>query len=126
MEMRPDPGRPYSEKTFQDFKGRLSKVLIDRGIDADTAFSDAWVRATITNYVKDMLMNEHQERIRLASNVNIRLAHIEVGAGNTHKVYPVVFEYRGHHLHKAIYFCYNDDKTICVEEMLVNESKLII
>ena len=125
MEIKPAGNIPYTEKTFNEYKVRLANTLMDNGLDSDEIFKDPQLKQFIFNYVENELMSEKKDTERIILGTNIRLVHMEIETSSGKKVYPLVNEYKGHHLMKTYYFYkYNDECRMgCVE---VNPTNIII
>ena len=125
MEIKPTGPIPYTEKTFNEYKVRLVNTLIKEGLDADQIFNDSEAKAFITNYVEQELMSEKKDTERLILGTNIRLVHMEIDSPRGKKTYPLVNEYKGHHLMKTYYF-YKKDNKIQMGVVEVNPTSIII
>ena len=125
MEIKPAGGMPYTEKTFNEYKLRLTDTLMRQGLDSDTIFRDSQLKQFIFNYVENELMNEKKDTERIILGTNIRLVHMEIEASSGKKIYPLVNEYKGHYLMNTYYFYKNGSecKMGCVE---VNPSPIIL
>ena len=125
MEIKPAGNIPYTEKTFNEYKVRLANTLMQVGLDSDTIFKDSQLKQFIVNYVENELMNEKKDNERIILGTNIRLVHMEIETSDGKKTYPLINEYKGHHLMKTYYFYKADDECRmgCVE---VNPTKIII
>ena len=126
MEVKPAGHIPYTEAIWNEYKERLVNTLREKAIDADTIYEDTDLKNYIVSYVESELMNEKKDNERLLLNTNIRLVHLEIDSKNGKKVYPLINEYRGHHLMKTFYFYKDQDnqcKLGCVD---VKQSSIII
>ncbi len=125
MEIKPAGRIPYTEKVWNEYKSRLAHELRTNALDSDQIFKDATAKQLIVSYMEQELVNEKKEAERLILGLNIRLAHMELETSEGNRTFPIVNEYKGHHLMKTYYF-YKDNnecKIGCVE---VNPTSLII
>lgn len=127
MEIKPAGNIPYTEKQFNDYKERLARTLMDKALDSDSIFMDTEAKQFITNYVETELLSEQKDMERLILNLNIRLANIDINTSTGTKNYPVINEYKIHHLVKTYYF-YRDTETKSIKlgTVEVKKSPLII
>lgn len=125
MEIKPAGNIPYREKVWKEYKMRLANTLREKALDCDEIVKNPEAKSFITSYVNNELMDEKKDRERLLLNTNIRLANMDIETSNGKKVYPLINEYKGHHLMKSYYFYKEEDsiKIGCVE---VNPKPTII
>lgn len=125
MEIKPAGRIPYTEKVWNDYKVRLADTLRKKALDSDQIFKDPVTKAFILSYMEKELVNEKKDFERLTLNINIRLVHMDIEDSTGKRTFPLVNEYKGHHLMKTYYF-YRDGTTCkmgCVE---VDPKPLII
>jgi hypothetical protein len=126
MEIKPAGKIPYTKKTWDDYKDRLASTLRKRALDGDQIFKDNKAKEFIVNYMQNELINEKKETERLILNMNIRLVHMEIESTAGKRVFPVVNEYKGHHLMNTYYFHKKKDGSIVMESVEVNPKPLIL
>ena len=125
MEIKPAGKIPYSEKIWNDYKVRLADTLRKKALDSDQIFKDPVTKRFILSYMEKEIVNEHKDFERLTLGLNIRLVHMDIEDSIGKRTFPLVNEYKGHHLMKTYYFYKDGDscKMGCVE---VNPKPLII
>ena len=126
MEIKPAGKIPYTRQVWEDYKERLAKTLRDKALDCDQIFNDGKAKNYIVNYTKNELMNEKKDTERLILGTNIRLSHMEIESTAGTRTFPVVNEYKGHHLMKTYYFHKKEDTSIVMEFVEVDPKPLII
>lgn len=126
MEIKPAGKIPYTKKVWDDYKERLAYTLRERALDGEQIFNDPVAKAFILSYMEKELINEKKDTERLILNLNIRLVHMEIETTSGKRVFPVVNEYKGHHLMKTYYFHKEDDGKIIMDCVEVNPKPLII
>jgi len=125
MEIKPAGRIPYTEKVWNEFKIRLSDTLRNEALDNEQIFSNPDYKNFIVSYVESELLSQKKDNERLILGTNIRLAHMDIETSEGTKTYPIINEYKVHHLMKTYYFYKADDgiKMGCVE---VNKKSIII
>lgn len=125
MELKPAGRIPYTKDVWDEFKIRLTNELSEKALDNDQIFNNSEYREYIVNYVDSELLSSKKESERLILGINIRLAHMDIETSDGKKIYPIINEYKGHHLMKTYYFYKTDNKIDmgCVE---VRKSTIII
>lgn len=126
MEIKPAGKIPYTKKVWDEYKERLAYTLRERALDGEQIFNDPVAKAFILSYMEKELINEKKDTERLILNLNIRLVHMEIETTSGKRVFPVVNEYKGHHLMKTYYFHKEDDGKIIMDCVEVNPKPLII
>lgn len=126
MEIKPAGKIPYSEKTWNEYKERLARTLRERALDGDQIFKDPAAKAYIVSYMEQELVNEKKDTERLILNINIRLVHMDIETSSGKRTFPLINEYKGHHLMKTYYFHKNDNGEIRMECVEVNQKPLIL
>lgn len=104
MEITPAGFIPYTEKTWNEFKERLATILDREALDCSFLSSDPKLKEFVINYSEQELLSEQKDAERIADKTNIRLSNMVIQTSRGVKEYPVVNEYRGHHLMRTKYF----------------------
>ena len=125
MEIKPAGRIPYTEKVWEDYKLRLADTLRNNALDNDQIFNDPAAKSFIVSYVDKELMSEKKDSERLILGTNIRLAHMDIETSSGKRTFPIINEYKVHHLMKTYYFYKDKDevKMGCVE---VKKTPIII
>lgn len=106
---------PYTEKHWNEFKQKMAHTLREDALTGDEIFSDTEAKNYIVNYMEKSILTEKSENERLIMNINIRLAHMTIETATGPKVYPIILEYKGHHLMKVSYFYRNKQDSSKIE-----------
>lgn len=126
MEIKPAGNIPYTKNVWDEYKLRLANTLREKALDSDQIFTDPVTKNYIVSYMENEILSEKKENERLILNMNIRLVHMDIETSTGKRVFPLVNEYKGHHLMKTYYFYKTDDGRCemgCVE---VNQKPKII
>lgn len=118
MEFKPAKNIPYTRETWEEYKNRLAAILREKALDGDQIFKDPETKNYIVSYMESELLSEKKENERLILGTNIRLVHMEIETSTGKRVFPIVNEYKGHHLMKTFYFYKREDGSCdmaCVE-----------
>lgn len=126
MEIKPAGKIPYTKKVWDDYKERLAYTLRTRALDGDQIFNDSVAKGFILSYMENELMSAKKDTERLILNLNIRLVHMEIETASGKRVFPVVNEYKGHHLMKTYYFHKEENGKVIMDCVEVNPKPLII
>ena len=126
MEIKPAGYIPYSEKTWEEFKERLVTTLMSKALNCDQIFEDTDAKNYIVSYVENEVLNEKKDNERLIMNVNLRFSNMEIEGKMGKQVYPIINEYKGHHLFKTYYFYRDEENSIQMGCEEVNPHKIII
>lgn len=126
MEIKPSGRIPYTENIWNEYKKRLAITLRERALDGDQIFNDPIAKEYIVSYMEKELINEKKDAERIILNTNIRLVHMDIETNSGTRTFPLVNEYKGHHLMKTYYFHKEDDGKIVMECVEVNSKPLII
>ena len=86
---------------WNEFKQKMAHTLREDALTGDEIFSDTEAKNYIVNYMEKSILTEKSENERLIMNINIRLAHMTIETATGPKVYPIILEYKGHHLMKV-------------------------
>lgn len=100
---------PYTEKTFNEFKERLAATLLREALDTTALNSDEQLRNFIINYSQTELLSEQKDAERIENRTNIRLSNMVFESGGRQREFPVVNEYKNHHLMRVRYFRRNGE-----------------
>ena len=125
MEIKPAGKIPYTEKVWNEFKLRLADTLRNKALDNDQIYNDSNSKDFIVSYVEKELLAQKKDNERLILGINIRLAHMDIETSEGKRTFPIINEYKVHHLMKTYYF-YKDGNEIkmgCVE---VKNSPIIL
>lgn len=109
MEITPAGFIPYTEKTWNEFKEILATILDREALDCDFLSSDPKLKNFIVNFAEQELLSETKDAERIKSKTNIRLSNMVIQTSRGTKQYPVVNEYKGHHLMRTKYFKRNGE-----------------
>ena len=126
MEIKPAGKIPYTKKVWEEYKLRLTHTVQEKALDADQIFNDPDAKNYIVSYMEKELINEKKEAERLLLNTNIRLVHMDIETNTGTRTFPLVNEYKGHHLMKTYYFHKEDTGNIKMECVEVNPKPAII
>ena len=126
MEIKPAGKIPYTKKVWDEYKERLAHTLRNRALDGDQIFKDPKAKAYILSYMETELMSEKKETERLILNINIRLVHMDIETSSGKRTFPLVNEYKGHHLMRTYYFHKDDAGKIIMECVEVKQAPQII
>ena len=126
MEIKPAGKIPYTKNVWDEYKERLAHTLRTRALDGDQIFNDPVAKAYIVSYMEKELVNEKKDTERLILNINIRLVHMDIETSSGKRTFPLVNEYKGHHLMKTYYFHKDENNKIIMECVEVNPKPQII
>lgn len=116
---------PYSENQWKDFQARLAAELITKALDTSHLSSNPKMRDIIVNYGEQELRGPGKEDERLREGINLRFANFKIDTSSGSREFPVINEYRGHHLMRTRYFTANgSDVEICICEVV--PTKIIV
>ena len=126
MEIKPAGRIPYTEQVWIQYKERLANTLREKALDTEEIFNDPDAKNFITNYMENELMSEKKDAERLILGLNIRLAHMELETSEGKRVFPIVNEYKVHHLMKTYYFYRDEDHSIKMGTVEVVKKSIIL
>lgn len=105
MQLGPRGKSIYTEPQFYDYIGRLRTALFRNGLSSLDIVNDSVCKQYITNWVQTEVIDK-KERDKICGVIKT-LANMEVhfsGPDRDPIVYPIIHEYKGHHLIKSYYF----------------------
>ena len=126
MEIKRATNIPYTRETWEEYKNRLAAILREKALDGNQIFNDPVTKNYIVSYMESELLSEQKENQRLILGTNIRLVHMEIETSMGKRVFPIINEYKGHHLMKTYYFYKQDDGSCAMGCVEVNEKPAII
>ena len=109
MEITPAGFIPYTEKVWNEFKVRLATTLEREALDSAALTSDPKLKEFIVNYAEQELLSEEKDQERIKNRTNIRLANMVIETSRGQREFPIVNEYRGHHVMRVKYFKRNGE-----------------
>ena len=109
MEITPAGFIPYTEKVWNEFKVRLATTLEREALDSAALTSDPKLKEFIVNYAEQELLSEEKDQERIKNRTNIRLANMVIETSRGQREFPIVNEYRGHHVMRVRYFKRNGE-----------------
>ena len=113
MEFRKAGFIPFTPRQWEDYKNRVSAIIPSNGISTDDILANPATREFIANYTeKNFVDGETVEKRRL-QGITFKLAVMNIDTGGPDpKQFPIVNEYKFHHIYRTNYFSYDGDKII--------------
>ena len=126
-QIKPAGKIPFTEEHWNRFKEKLANTLRTKALDSNQIFEDTDAKNFIVNYMQNEIFSEESENRRLILNINIRLAHLTISTKDGDRPFPIILEYKVHHLIKVHYFTKNiENNQVSMETLDVKESPIVL
>ena len=119
---------PFSERQWNDFKERLSVTVAREGVSSEELMTDPEAQQFVKNYANTNFVDSDKTEKLRQQGITLKFAVMTISTKDGDFNYPIINEYKGHHIYRTGYFSRERDKSLVMKYIDVvptNKIKLL-
>ena len=118
---------PFTPKQWDDFKERMMTIIPREALSSDDVLRDPVAKQFIHNYAEANFIDPDRVAKLKLQGITFKFANMEIDTGGKEPVsYPIVNEYKGHHIYRTGYFARDGQSIVMKYIDVVPEKKIIL